>query len=261
MKILLAMTIILFGSMGAFARENISCKVPGDVSAKLERYVSGRGRGSKIQFNLISQACKAWPQAPGLMIVVKPYEYVGWVDGRNEDRFGMVVSVVDSDSGSIVGMFDEPEMMVVDAIEPVRVEIDAASYRIDDSKFAFGVRVARKNNSRVNLFYEAILNLYALDRRGLTRIVDGLLVESGSGEGDGNCYYLGSDKMADLYVEKSVSNGYFDFAVKVRSVKNHQFESDGVCVRSATERKSKKHILRFDGKAYRIPEPLRAHLN
>ena len=261
MKILLAMAVFLFGSVGAFARENISCEVPGDVSAKLEEYVSGRGRGSKIQFNIISPACKAWPQVPGLMVVVKPYEYVGWVDGRNEDRFGMVVSVVDNDSGSIVGMFDEPEMMAVDAIEPVSVEIDTASYRIDDSKFAFGVRVARKNNSRVNLFYETVMNLYAIGRRGLFRIVEGLLVESGVGEGDGNCYYSGLDKIVYVSVEKSVSNGYFDFSAKTRSVKNNQFESDGVCVRSATERKSKKHLLRFDGKMYRIPEPLRAHLN
>ena len=261
MKILLAMAIFLFGSVGAFARENISCDAPGDVSAKLERYVNGRGRGAEIQFNVISQACKAWPQAPGLMIVVKPYEYVSWVDGRNEDRFGMVVSVVDSDSGSIVSMFDESEMMIVDAIEPTSVEIDTASYRLDDSKFAFGVRVARKNNSRVNLFHETILNLYALDRRGLTRIVEGLRVQSGSGEGDGGCYYSGLDKKADVYVEESASNGYFDLAVKVRSVKNHQFASGGVCMRSATQRESEKHILRFDGKTYRLPEPLRAHLN
>ena len=259
MKTFIAGVMVFFISHGAFSCESLSKNTLDALSSRLKSYVHTGETTSRIDFNVVPQACKRWSHAQRKTIVVKPYyQYTELGDADDDVHFGMLVAVVDDFDGSVVSIFNEQKMMIVDAVEPREVIIDTANYRINSSKFAFGVRVYRANSSRAGSIEEEVMNMYVTSDAGLRRIVRGLLLDSNIGESVDDCVYSGVRRAVYIAMDKNKSNGYFDMVVREKTKRERSVEINGICKRLRENMNVKRHVLQFNGDFYRIPESLQA---
>lgn len=145
--------------------------------------VDGGGFQRAIQSEGV--VCKAWPWRPGLMLAAVPLlEAKPAEEGSNK---GDVEILVTDRAGKPLARRLEPDMAYSDAIRFGDMALDTARYDIAEGLRAFGLRTNQSGSSRVNPYEEQALWLYTFDRGRIERVLDGLIVEHGLGENNGNC--------------------------------------------------------------------------
>ncbi len=213
---------------------------------------------SDISFSTVRPKCKSWSQGKDLFVLVVPYLY-GTIDYQR--YFGFVVAIVEEEKKSIIGKFNETKLMVVDAVMPDGVKIDAANYRIGKSTLAFGIRVALRNSSSAAEFNQEFMNLYVMRGTEIKKILSGMEMEFSNVEGDGQCNFHGSDHNTVITLAKSETNGYLDLIAN-RKIKYFRSSEAGTnCKTIKGKIQSERYVLKFDGLTYRIPTPLQATLD
>ncbi|WP_090870390.1 PA3715 family protein [Paraburkholderia diazotrophica] len=207
--------------------------------------------------------CKSWLQKARLDIIVRPYAYtiVTEAGSDHEPYLGMVVAVVDEDTGTVLGKMNEKHLMTVDAIEPREIDIDTANYKVSDNELAFGIRVTRRNQSGVNPYSEQIMNLYILTVNDLKAIARRLLTASYGGEGDRKCVFTGVATKVFIDVIGSKSNGYSELVARTKTTPIRYVSAGEVCHKIEKNPVMQSYVLKFDGQSYRIPKPLQASLD
>jgi len=129
--------------------------------------------------------CKAWPWRPELMLAAVPLLEAKPADeGSNK---GDVEILVATRAGKPLARRMEPGMAFSDAIRFGDMSLDTARYDVADGQRAFGLRTVQSGSSRVNPYEEQALWLYTFDKGRIERVLDGLIVEHGLGENNGNC--------------------------------------------------------------------------
>ncbi|WP_054311294.1 hypothetical protein [Mesorhizobium sp. 1M-11] len=129
--------------------------------------------------------CKAWPWRPELMLAAVPLLEAKPADeGSNK---GDVEILVTDRAGKPLARRLEPGMAFSDAIRFSDMGLDTARYDVTEGLRAFGLRTTQYGSSRVNPYNEQALWLYTFDKGRIERVLDGLIVERGNGENDGNC--------------------------------------------------------------------------
>ncbi|CAM5509017.1 hypothetical protein MAUB1S_08499 [Mycolicibacterium aubagnense] len=136
-----------------------------------------------VQFDGV--VCKAWPWRPELMLAAVPLlEAKPTDEGSNR---GDVEILVTDRAGKPLARRMEPGMAFSDAIRFGDMSLDTARYDITEDQRAFGLRTTQTGSSRVNPYEEQALWLYTFNKGHIERVLDGLIVEHGLGENNGNC--------------------------------------------------------------------------
>ncbi|MFC0399435.1 hypothetical protein [Paraburkholderia rhizosphaerae] len=205
--------------------------------------------------------CKTWPQRSDLTIIAVPYRHAVSEKFGNMEYFGLMLAVVNERRNIVLGKLDEPRLEVVDAIIPTGVKIDTADYKVSPSLIAFGIEVMHQNYSVAAPFYGGFMNLYVLDGRNLRKIVNGMRSYQRNSEGDDHCYPNEIAAKTIVSIGKSKSHGYFDLNVRnTRSFFSRKW--DHISCKDVEEKiDSRRFVVKYDGRIYNVPEPLKAILD
>ncbi|MCG5077531.1 hypothetical protein [Paraburkholderia tagetis] len=234
------------------AESNTLAAFEQEITAALKEHANA----SVIDFGFLPSQCKSWSQKVGSAILAKPYLYESAENG--ERYFGMVVAVVDEQTGKILSSINDEKMMVVDAIEPSDINIDTADYAIRPGGLAFGIRTTRRNYSDAAPIRQESMNVYIIDRGSLGRVVDSLLMNSSHGEGNPDCEFSGVENTAILSVLKNTTKGYYDLRERIKTNHIKYIKNGSECKKTSAPTTATDYILKFNGATYGIPKALQA---
>lgn len=196
--------------------------------------------------------CKVWPYAPDKTIAVLMLAPVVNTD-PDFINYDVAVYVVDSQSGKILSSKYHPKAIMDDAIYTSSVVIDTARYQLAPDVRAFGVRFNHRGSSRVNPIGIERLNLYTLNGRQLTLVLNNLQMDEYGGEWDGQCAGDFDETKRTLALGAGSHHGYRD--LELQETANHRtaVEKGEDCVENPKKTITKPpSVLRFDGKRYPV---------
>lgn len=255
-KWLLLMFLIFASRMAAACNGPWNSAVDG-IEHEIRSSLSKKNKDSSVDFGYLQPVCKEWQQKQGLVIIAIPYVYLDRSTANDERYFGMVVAVVNKNTGTIRGKYDEGKLMAADAIEPSEIKIDTANYAVQPGQIAFGVRVTRHNHSDVVPISEESMNIYLLNDDSIVRIVKNLLISSYNGEGGGDCRFSGTERSVSISVSKIMTHGYFNLVAKLKENAIRFTAAATICKRISTPVLIRNLTLKFEGKSYEVPDSLR----
>jgi hypothetical protein len=171
--------------------------------------------------------CKVWPARPHLTLVALP------LIRAEHDGYGVTdleVLVLDNHQQRFVARLVEPDKLDWDAVYVEGMTFDTAPYRLRGDDLAFGVRISRRNWSRMNPFSETEITLYELKEKGLRSLMGALVVESFGGERDDDCTASFGEAKGVLIVTGKVGrDGYRDLILKRTHTGRRMVVADGEC--------------------------------
>ncbi|USR39354.1 hypothetical protein L1F06_022285 [Ectopseudomonas hydrolytica] len=180
---------------------------PGHATGQVLQDERGRYRVDVEQ-----SICKVWPARPGLTLIAMPLVRA---EHDSHGEADLEVLVLDNARQTFLARLIEPNQLDWDAIYVDRLALDTAPYRLRGDDLAFGVRISRRNGSRMNPFAEAELTLYELQEQGLRSLMGALVVESFGGERDDDCIASFGEAKGVLIVTGKVGrDGYRDLLFK-----------------------------------------------
>ncbi len=197
--------------------------------------------------------CKVWPYAPDktiavLMLAPKVKEEPDFTD------YDVAVYVVDSQSGKILSSKYHPKAIMDDAIYTSHVAIDTARYQLAPQTRAFGVRFNHRGSSSVNPINIERLNLYRLQDRQLTLVLNNLTMDEFSGEWDGQCAGDFDETKRVLALGPLSHHGYRDLELQETAIHREAVKQGENCVDSQKTRVKTQTTLLFDGKRYPVSQ-------
>jgi len=151
--------------------------------------------------------------------------------------------------------------MMVDAIEPSRVDIDTANYAIRPEELAFGIRTTRRNYSDAVPILEELMNLYIIDNDRLRKIIDSLRMNYDHGEGNPDCGFSRIENNALLSVLTSKTNGHYDLRERIKNSHVKFVKNGSKCKKVSEPATTTDYILKFNGTSYEIPQALQVDVN
>lgn len=195
--------------------------------------------------------CKLWPARPGLTLIALPLVRAQHDDHGEAD---LEVLVLDNARQTFLARLIEPNQLDWDAIYVDRLALDTAPYRLRGDDLAFGVRISRRNGSRMNPFAEAELTLYELHEQGLRSLMGALVVESFGGERDDDCIASFGEAKGVLIVTGEVGrDGYRDLLFKRTHTGRRMVTVDGECRTLEDEPRSDQFRLEYGDERYLLP--------
>lgn len=195
--------------------------------------------------------CKVWPARPHLTLVASRLvreEHEGYGEADLE------VMVFDTARHALVARVVEPNLLDWDAIWVDSMAFDTARYRLRGDDLAFGLRIKRRNGSRLNPFYETTLNLYELGANHLRPVLAELIMERGGGEWDTRCAGEFSDAKYVLIVTvQEGRKGYRDLLLKQTRVDSRRAEVDGECEAVEESTHHQQFHIEYGEERYLLP--------
>jgi hypothetical protein len=204
--------------------------------------------------DIAASVCRRWPARPELTLVATPV----WRDGGNNDsRDGDVeVLVIDTDTlatrawAVLLGALDS------DAIFFDGMHIDTARYQLAPDTLAFGLRVKRRNGSGPNPFSEEQVHLLAVQADTLRTLGPAMVLRRFQAEWDTRCAGDSIDVTRTVAVGPKGRHGLADLILRERRVTTHSWMDGDSCRDQDTSVEGERHVLRFDGRRYAVPEAL-----
>lgn len=224
----------------------------------LEQAHPGHGTGQLLQderggyrVDAGLSICKVWPARPHLTLVAVPLIRDSHTDQGESD---LEVLVLGSDEHAIVARLVQPHLLDWDAIFVSGVEFDTAPYRLRKDELAFGVRIHRRNGSRLNPFYETTLSLYEIENKHLRAVLNDLVVERSGGERDDACAgSFSHTKGVVVITDKVGREGYRDLLLKQKRVSHGMAEVAGDCKTVEENTHRQQYRLEYDEQRYLLP--------
>lgn len=201
--------------------------------------------------------CKAWPANPDLLLVAVPLMQ-DTPDPENGHDGELDVLVLDRQTLQVRQRLQLPDLMSDDAVRIDSLSFDTARYDVAQDRRAFGIRIEREGASRANPFSETSLRLFVVDGDALRMVLDGLVVNRSAGEWDTSCAGQFNERAVSLAIGKGKNKGYLDLIANETHSASRAAVQQGDCTEKTVEDGKTRHMLRFDGKRYRIPERLRS---
>ncbi|MDH1263095.1 hypothetical protein [Pseudomonas sp. GD03944] len=224
----------------------------------LEQAHPGHGTGQLLQderggyrVDAGQSICKVWPARPHLTLVAVPLIRDSHTDQGESD---LEVLVLSNDEPAIVARQVQPHLLDWDAIFVSGFEFDTAPYRLRQDELAFGIRIHRRNGSRLNPFYETALSLYELEGKHLRSVLNELIVVTSGGERDDEC--AGSFSHAEgvvVITEKVGREGYRDLLLKQKRVSHRTADVAGECKTVEEDTERQQHRIEYDEQRYLLP--------
>lgn len=207
----------------------------------------------------IFYACKELPNNNTLAIVAFGVTNISLTKADKFSSDGgyiddLISMVIDTKNKNLIAKYTSIGAIESNAIALQSLEIDTGRYYLESGSLIFGVRSRSAANSHAYIADYTQLFLYRLNKN-LQIILNGLEVESASGDIEGNCDVKSEFKNSKrtLSVPSSVTNGMHDIEV---IEKNNQ-ETTAGCSDEAnliTPTKGRRIILKFNGEKYPIPK-------
>jgi hypothetical protein len=161
------------------------------------------------------------------------------------------VLVINNRSGKILNQYYEANALESDAVRIVKITIDFAPYRLNNTTRAFGIRVFNEGNSRPNPYNNEELSLFVLQDNVLVQVLRNFSVSYFDGEWDTQCEgeFVTENKV--LIMSKNTTNNFFDIIVnnKITTTTKRLINND--CVDTDTN-KTEISILHYDKKDYKL---------
>uniref|UniRef100_A4XZT5 Uncharacterized protein n=1 Tax=Ectopseudomonas mendocina (strain ymp) TaxID=399739 RepID=A4XZT5_ECTM1 len=219
---------------------------PGHATGQVLQDERGRYRVDAEQ-----SICKVWPARPGLTLIAMPLVRA---EHDSHGEADLEVLVLDNARQTFLARLIEPNQLDWDAIYVDRLALDTAPYRLRGDDLAFGVRISRRNGSRMNPFAEAELTFYELQEQGLRSLMGALVVESFGGERDDDCIASFGEAKGVLIVTGKVGrDGYRDLLFKRTHTGRRMVTVDGECRTLEDEPRSDQFRLEYGDERYLLP--------
>ncbi len=199
--------------------------------------------------------CRRWPARPELTLLATPV----WRDGGDHDaREGDVdILVIDSDTLAPRAWTLLPGALDSDAIFFDGMQLDTARYQLAPDTLAFGLRVQRRNGSGPNPFSEEQLQLLAMQAGTLRALGPPMVLRRFQAEWDTRCAGESTEVSRTVAVGPKGKHGLADLLLRERRVTTRSWMDREECRDQATPVEGERHVLRYDGRQYGVPEPLR----
>lgn len=195
--------------------------------------------------------CKTWPARPQLTLLAVPLVREVQSD---QGRSDLEILVLDHKKQDVVARLIQPNLLDWDAIYVDRLVLDTAPYRLRGDDLAFGVRISRRNWSRMNPFAETELALYELKVQGLRPLLGGLVVESFGGERDDDCTAsFGEAKGVLIVTDKVGRDGYRDLLFKRTLTGRRMVAADGECQTIEADARRVQFRIEYAEERYLLP--------
>ncbi|MEN4920546.1 hypothetical protein ABE485_17880 [Achromobacter spanius] len=201
--------------------------------------------------------CKAWPANPDLLLAAIPLmqDRPDQDDGHDGD---LRILVLDRATLKVLHDLRLDGLMSDDAVRLGGVSFDTARYDVAPGRRAFGLRISREGSSRANPFSETSLRLFDIGPKGLDMVLDGLVVDRSNGEWDTNCAGEFTERSVSLAMGGGSANGLRDLTATESHESSRAAMQHGDCVEKILDKGKTTRTLKFDGRRYQIPEPLRS---
>jgi hypothetical protein len=199
--------------------------------------------------------CRRWPARPELTLLATPV----WRDGGDHDaREGDVdILVIDSDTLAPRAWTVLPGALDSDAIFFDGMQLDTARYQLAPGTLAFGLRVQRRNGSGPNPFSEEQLQLLAMQAGTLRALGPPMVLRRFQAEWDTRCAGESTEVSRTVAVGPKGKHGMADLVLRERRVTTRSWMDGEECRDQDTPVEGERHVLRYDGRQYVVPEPLR----
>ncbi len=200
-------------------------------------------------------ACKEWPAYPGLIITAKSQWEPGSTYGETgpDGTYDLDLAILEAGTANPLASWHRDTAFESDAIALQELTIDTARYRLTPELRAFGVRADFKGSSRVNPVAEHQLSLYVKEGQTLRPVLDRLVVYEFGGEWDGNCAGERYELSRTVEIAKTTSHGFADLTIKTQRSGITGVGEGDACEDKVSEAKPVLTTLRYDGKAYVLP--------
>lgn len=116
------------------------------------------------------------------------------------------IVIADNQTGQILNKFFEANKWTSDALRLNGLTIDTGLYKLSDKTRAFGVRVSYTGSSQVNPYGATDLSLYIPIKNALKQIANEIIVESNTGDWDGNCKGKFKSQEITIDIDKEKTN-------------------------------------------------------
>jgi hypothetical protein len=201
-----------------------------------------------------ASVCRRWPARPELTLVATPV----WRNGGDHDaRDGDVeVLVIDSDTLATRAWTVLSGALDSDAVFFDGMRLDTARYQLAPDTLAFGLRVQRRNGSGPNPFSEEQLHLLAVQADTLRTLGPPLVLRRFQAEWDTRCTGESIDVSRTVAVGPTGRHGLADLILRERRVTTHSWMDGEQCRDQDTPVDAQRHVLRYDGRRYAVPEAL-----
>ncbi|HGM5488871.1 TPA: hypothetical protein ACKP1B_000454 [Serratia fonticola] len=208
---------------------------------------------AKTTLNTELSTCKAWPYAPEKTIAVLMLEAKEQAEPDFTD-YDVAVYVVDSQTGKVLASKYHPRAMMDDAIYTSSVSIDTARYQLSPTLRAFGVRFNHRGSSSVNPINIERLNLYTLQDRQLSLVLNNLTMDEFSGEWDGQCTGDFNETKRVLALGKLAHNDMQDLEIQTLETHRQARKKGEDCLQNSKVVAKTRVQLKFDGQAYPVAQ-------
>ncbi|WP_434136776.1 hypothetical protein JQR88_23400 (plasmid) [Pseudomonas luteola] len=201
--------------------------------------------------------CKVWPAKPGITLAAVALNARREDDPERGGQEDLEVLMIDSTSYQILARRYETSRLNYEEIKTGELTLDTAPYRLNSDTLAFGLRISRYSDSRVEIFYESGLSIYIPEGERLVAVLDDLKVDSYTEERSERCTGDYSKINATVSLGESTSHGFRSLVVN-NTIHTYTTEqrsmSDCETIREQTSHK--RDTLIFDGSRYQVLEKL-----
>jgi hypothetical protein len=166
------------------------------------------------------------------------------------------VLVIDSDTLATRAWAVLSGALDSDAIFFDGMHLDTARYQLAPDTLAFGLRVQRRNGSGPNPFSEEQLYLLAVQADTLRTLGPPMVLRRFQAEWDTRCAGDSTDVSRTVAVGPKGKHGLADLILRERRVTTHSWMEGDTCRDQDTPVEGERHVLRFDGRRYAVPEAL-----
>lgn len=201
--------------------------------------------------------CKVWPANTDLLLAAVPLMQAAQ-DTENGHEGDLDILVLDNKTLQVRQRRKLTGLMSDDAVRITGVSFDTARYDVTPDLRAFGVRISREGASRANPYSETSLRLFVLGANQLGMVLDGLIADRSSGEWDTNCAGKFSERASSVSMDTAQTNGYRNLIAIESHESSRAAVQHGDCREKTVDKGKTRHIMKFDGKQYLIPETLRS---
>ncbi|MEG3792110.1 hypothetical protein V1318_18490 [Lysobacter sp. CCNWLW3] len=206
--------------------------------------------------NLEDVVCKVWPAAPDRTLLAVKLRHEA-ADGGDEDLADLDLLIADSTQTRILQRYHQANALDSDAIRVSGLSLDTARYRLDDRTTAFGLRVNYSGSSRANPYSSTSLSLYVPDGATLRPVLRNLEVALDRGEWDTQCVGEFESVQRTVAIDAKRDHGYAGLLVASSASTSRNEPQDEECSSSETPVVKSRERLRYDGREYVVPAPLR----
>ncbi|WP_173911340.1 hypothetical protein [Acinetobacter sp. Marseille-Q1618] len=184
--------------------------------------------------------CKILPNQPNTQLIA----YAEWRSEPHEPEVGdYILSLIswDQRQHKANDVYHVKEPLVSDAIALESIQLDTATYQLNSSLRAVGLRLNYRGYSQPNPFSMQLLDLYDLNNK--RKILNSLIVNQYRAETDTRCNADIEERRSTLIMQKTQTNHFFDIELNGKIEKYEMYGTEKNCKKLKAQALQQKFIL------------------